>query len=147
MSKAAGASRATTVAATAAGVGQAAGGTARGVNVALSASGATNKTGSALLYIGVLRQAAGLATAPQYRLVFPTSEQVFTDIVPISRYGIDNAKTVILNDGTVSVEDYPDTLTLTQADAYYVGGRDYVLSESEAQALIDAGRPDLVELL
>lgn len=117
--------------------------------VSLEASGTRGITSPGdIIQVGVYPRADGLVEVPPYaRLLGLTTEQVYTENILYSRYGINTGLTVILKDGVVTVTDYPDTLTLNEADAYYLGGRDYLLTQSEAQALINAGRPDLVEIL
>ena len=83
---------------------------------------------------------------PIYRLKPGTYEQVYTDFLPYSRYGIDTGKTVIISDNTVIVTDYPNDLDLEAADAYYLGGHWYQLDEAQYQQLVAAGGGYLVEV-
>lgn len=76
-----------------------------------------------------------------------TVEHVYTYRMPAARYGIDTQGTIILKDGVIVVNEYPDTLTLDTADAYYLGGREYALTQAEYDAIVSAGRPDLVEIV
>lgn len=83
---------------------------------------------------------------PIYRLKPQLYEQVYTDYLPFSRYGIDTAKTIIVADNAVTVTDYPNDLDLEAADAYYLGGRWYQLDEAQYQQLVAAGGGYLVEV-
>jgi hypothetical protein len=54
--------------------------------------------------------------------------------------------TLIKNNGVYVEQQYPYHDDLVAADLYYLGGHIYVVSEEEAQELIDAGyEPTLVE--
>ena len=75
----------------------------------------------------------------------PTFEQVYTDILPFSRYGIDATKTIILKDGVITVTDCPLDVELLEADAYYQGGHFYSLTQAEYDALVAAGGSQYVE--
>jgi hypothetical protein len=83
---------------------------------------------------------------PIYALAQPKYEQVYTDRVPYSRYGIDTAKSIWIIDNVVYVDDYPYQETIESADYSYLGGRHYQLTEVEYEAFVAAGRPDLVEI-
>lgn len=50
--------------------------------------------------------------------------------------------TLIVNGTTVTQSRYPYQDDLAAADAYYLGGHNYVLTDAEAQILIDAGYSD-----
>lgn len=47
--------------------------------------------------------------------------------------------TFIVNGTTVTTEQTPSQDTLEDADAYYLGGHEYIISDAAAQILIDAG--------
>ena len=47
--------------------------------------------------------------------------------------------TFIVNGTTVTTEQTPSQDTLDDADAYYLGGHEYIISDADAQILIDAG--------
>ena len=47
--------------------------------------------------------------------------------------------TFIVNGTTVTTEQTPSQDTLDAADAYYLGGHEYIISDADAQILIDAG--------
>jgi hypothetical protein len=83
---------------------------------------------------------------PIYRLAQPKYEQVYTDALPFSRFGIDTAKTVYIKNNTVTVTDYVYQDDIESADYAYLGGRHYQLSQSEYDAFVSAGRSDLVEV-
>lgn len=76
-----------------------------------------------------------------------TFEQVYTDRVPYSRYGIDTQKSILLKDGVLTVTDFPYQDEAEAADAFYQGGRFYALTPEQYQALVDAGGGDLVEIV
>ena len=58
---------------------------------------------------------------------------------------IPRAYTLIVNGTTVTQVQTPYQNDLEDADAYYLGGHEYVLTEAEAQILIDAGYSDYLE--
>ena len=53
--------------------------------------------------------------------------------------------TFIVNGTTVTEVQTPYQNDLEDADAYYLGGHEYVLTQAEAQILIDAGYSDYLE--
>ena len=58
---------------------------------------------------------------------------------------IPRAYTLIVNGTTVTEVQTPYQNDLEDADAYYLGGHEYVLTQAEAQILIDAGYSDYLE--
>ena len=118
---------------------------------ALAAS--TDATAAAVLVLPVAVEAmsaesnvADVEALPIYRLNAGTFEQTYTNNILMGRFGIDTGFSVIVKDNTVTVTDYPDTFTLEQADAYYLGGRHYQLNQSQYEAFVAAGRTDLIEV-
>ena len=83
---------------------------------------------------------------PIYRLIQQTYEQVYTDNILMSRYGIDTGKTILIKDNIVTVTDYVYQQEFEDADYAYQGGRWYQLSQEEYEAFVNAGRSDLVEV-
>ena len=63
---------------------------------------------------------------------------------PINPFITDIARgvTLIVNGTSVEATLYPYQNTLADADAYYLGGHVYTLTDAEAQILIDAGYAD-----
>jgi len=58
---------------------------------------------------------------------------------------IPRAYTLIVNGTTVTEVQSPYQDDLANADAYYLGGHNYILTEAEAQILIDAGYSEYLE--
>ena len=83
---------------------------------------------------------------PIYRFVDPHYEQVYTSVLPMSRYGIDTGQTIIFKDGVTTITDYPYQQTLEEADWYILGGRNYQLTQSQYNDLVNSGYGYLVEV-
>ena len=58
---------------------------------------------------------------------------------------IPRAYTLIVNGTTVTEVQSPYQDDLANADAYYLGGHNHILTEAEAQILIDAGYSEYLE--
>lgn len=52
-----------------------------------------------------------------------------------SRFVIARGETVIMNNGTFTTTRYPDLATLAAADAYWLGGYTYQVTDAQATAL------------
>lgn len=115
------------------------------VTVTVNATGSVSRQLTAQLSVAVGTAAAGIRQG--YLLKQPTTEQVYTNILPFARFGIDTGQTIILKNGVITVTDYPYQDELDDADAYYLGGHVYSLTQAEAQALIAAGGSQYVEEL
>lgn len=87
-----------------------------------------------------------LEALPIYRLIQQTYEQVYTNNILLSRYGIDTGKTILIKDNIVTVTDYVYQDEFEDADYAYQGGRWYQLSQQEYEAFVNAGRADLVQV-
>lgn len=61
-----------------------------------------------------------------------------------SRIGLDRGVTVLKNDGAYTQVSDPDPEDITAADAAYIGGRIYEISEDEADDLTEAGYGDYI---
>lgn len=130
------------------------GASATGTRVALGSSALTGEvTLSASVHYRVNADAAmtvaselTVSVLPIYRLLDPTSEVVYTDILPLSRYGIDSGKTIVINGTDLLVTEYPMQDELADADFYFLGGHKYQLSQTEYEAFVACGRSDLVEV-
>ena len=83
---------------------------------------------------------------PIYRLLDPTSEQVYTNVLPFSRYGIDSGKTILINGTVLTIVEVPMMQELDEADYYFLGGHKYQLTQDEYDAFVACGRTDLVEV-
>lgn len=59
--------------------------------------------------------------------------------IPQFMTDIPRGVTLIVNGSSVEATMYPYQNTLADADAYYLGGHVYTLTDEEAQPLIDAG--------
>lgn len=62
--------------------------------------------------------------------------------IPVSLTDVPRGITLLVNGTTVSENRTPSQDDLANADAYYLGGHAYTLTDAEAQVLIDAGYSD-----
>lgn len=62
--------------------------------------------------------------------------------IPVSLTDVPRGITLLVNGTTVSENRTPSQDDLADADAYYLGGHAYTLTNAEAQILIDAGYSD-----
>lgn len=118
---------------------------------ALSADGDLTASGTYVQLASVTPMSGTLTVAPPtplpiYRLAQPQYETVYTTVLPMSRYGIDTAKTIYIKDNVVTITDYVYQDEIESADHAFLGGRHYQLTEDQYQAFVAAGRPDLVEV-
>jgi hypothetical protein len=111
----------------------------------LAASGTAVRTG-AVVSMSATLTLAPVTPEPIYRLLDPTSEQVYTEILPFSRFGIDVGKTILINGTDLQVVETPMMQELSSADFYFLGGRQYQLTDEEYAAFVACGRTDLVEV-
>ena len=72
----------------------------------------------------------------------PLSGGTLTGTVPTFLTDIARGLTLIVNGTEVEATLYPYQNTLEDADAYYLGGHEYTLTDAQAQILIDAGYSD-----
>lgn len=122
-----------------------------GAQSALSAESDLVSTGTIVIpdaasVMGAELTLGPLEALPIYRLIQQVYEQVYTDNILMSRYGIDTGKTILIKDNIVTVTDYVYQTEFEDADYAYQGGRWYQLSQEEYEAFVNAGRPDLVEV-
>lgn len=61
-----------------------------------------------------------------------------------SRYRLPRGVSLLVSGTSVTATQYPYQEDLEMYDHAYIGGRDYEVSEAEAQILIDAGYGDLI---
>lgn len=118
---------------------------------ALSADGDLTASGTYVQLASVTPMSGTLTVTPPtplpiYRLAQPQYETVYTTVLPMSRYGIDTAKTIYIKDNVVVITDYVYQDEIESADYAFLGGRHYQLTEDQYQAFVAAGRPDLVEV-
>ena len=64
--------------------------------------------------------------------------------IPISLTDVARGQTLIVNGTTVTITLTPSQDELAAASYYFLGGHEYVLSDYQAQVLIDAGYGDYV---
>ena len=62
--------------------------------------------------------------------------------IPVSITDVPRGVSLIINGTTVTENRTPSQDDLANADAYYLGGHAYTLTDEEAQILIDAGYSD-----
>ena len=62
--------------------------------------------------------------------------------IPVSITDVPRGVTLLINGTSVTENRTPSQDDLANADAYYLGGHAYTLSDAEAQILIDAGYSD-----
>jgi hypothetical protein len=62
--------------------------------------------------------------------------------IPVSLTDVPRGVSLIINGTTVTENRTPSQDDLADADAYYLGGHAYTLTDQEAQILIDAGYSD-----
>ena len=62
--------------------------------------------------------------------------------IPVSLTDVPRGVSLIVNGTTVTENRTPSQDDLADADAYYLGGHAYTLTNAEAQILIDAGYSD-----
>lgn len=62
--------------------------------------------------------------------------------IPVSITDVPRGVTLLINGTSVTENRTPSQDDLANADAYYLGGHAYTLTDEEAQILIDAGYSD-----
>lgn len=62
--------------------------------------------------------------------------------IPVSITDVPRGVTLLINGTTVTENRTPSQDDLANADAYYLGGHAYTLTDEQAQVLIDAGYSD-----
>jgi hypothetical protein len=62
--------------------------------------------------------------------------------IPVSLTDVPRGISLLINGTTVTENRTPSQDDLSDADAYYLGGHAYTLTDQEAQILIDAGYSD-----
>ena len=62
--------------------------------------------------------------------------------IPVSITDVPRGVTLLINGTSVTENRTPSQDDLANADAYYLGGHAYTLTDAEAQILIDAGYSD-----
>lgn len=69
----------------------------------------------------------------------PVTGGTYEGLIPKFITDIGRGVTLIVNGTDVEATLYPYQNTIDDADAYYLGGHTYILTDEEAQILIDAG--------
>jgi hypothetical protein len=82
---------------------------------------------------------------PIYRLILHTTKQAITDDYFLQRFPIDVGLSLLVNDGAVTEVQTPTQNDLSEADAYYLGGRHYQLSQAQRDVLVSAGYSSYIE--
>ena len=72
----------------------------------------------------------------------PLAGGSYTGAVPSFMTDVARGVTLIVNGTVVTENRTPYQDDLADADAYYLGGHEYTLSDTEAQVLINAGYSD-----
>ena len=67
--------------------------------------------------------------------------------IPVSLTDVPRGISLLINGTTVTENRTPSQDDLADADAYYLGGHAYTLTDAEAQILIDAGYSDYLTLV
>jgi len=80
-----------------------------------------------------------------YILRPPTVEEKFGRPYALWWCGNRRASSMVKTDGVWETIDFPDILMLEDADAYYLGGHEYELSQAEYDELVAAGYGAYIE--